>query len=354
MLGDLKLVNGVAIGLIALAAGGELNFRRLRPRLRSILAIGSIGITVSVIVLTVSVFLFARFLPFMAGFTSVEKGVIALSMAVVLSALSPTVTLALIEETGAAGPVSETLLGLVVMADLVIVLAFAGVNSLANATFGGAAEGAGRELMIHIFGSIAAGVVIGGLLAIYLKRYARRIALFVFGVCFLAAEAGTRLHLDPLLICLTAGLFLENLTDIEGSKLVHDIESASLPVFAVFFAVAGAGLHWEIFKHVAPIAIALAVVRAVTYFGAAQIGMSVGRVEKPLRKFIPYGMLSQSGVAIGLVVLLATHFPSWGAGASACVLGTVMVNEMIGPILFRSALVRSGETGKRAAVAVSH
>jgi hypothetical protein len=31
-----------------------------------------------------------------------------------------------------------------------------------------------------------------------------------------------------------------------------------------------------------------------------------------------------------------------------------MVNEMIGPLLFKTALVRSGEGGKRAAQAVAH
>jgi hypothetical protein len=31
-----------------------------------------------------------------------------------------------------------------------------------------------------------------------------------------------------------------------------------------------------------------------------------------------------------------------------------MINEMVGPILFKSALVRSGETGRREAAAAGH
>jgi len=54
-------------------------------------------------------------------------------------------------------------------------------------------------------------------------------------MCFLCAEAGSRLpprsaarvpHRRPL---------LENLTDIEGDKLVHEIQPAAMPTFAVFF-----------------------------------------------------------------------------------------------------------------------
>jgi len=65
-----------------------------------------------------------------------QRAVVALTMAVVFSALSPTVTLALISETGAAGPISEMSLGIVVVGDLVIVVAFAAVNALASSTFG--------------------------------------------------------------------------------------------------------------------------------------------------------------------------------------------------------------------------
>lgn len=356
MVQDLKLVNGVAIGLIALSAGGELNFRRLRPRRRAILSIGAIAVPLAVVVITIAVLLLSQFLPFMNEMTITQRLVVALTMGVVLSALSPTVTLALVNETGAVGPICETILGVVVIADLLIVVGFAAVNGLARAIFDAGSSGGSQlqELLVHIFGSIAMGAVLGIILTVYLKKVAQRVALFVFGVCFLCAEAGTRLHLDPLLMCLTAGLFLENLTDIEGAKLVHDVEAASMPVFAVFFAVAGAGLHWDVFKKVAVIACVLTVIRAGALYLGARVGMSVGRVESAHRPIIPYGLYSQSGIAIGLSVLVAKYFPGWGQEASACLLGSVMVNELVGPVLFKGALMRSGEAGRREAVVGAH
>ncbi len=357
MVDDLKLVNGVAIGLIALSAGGELNFKRLRGRFRAIFSISVTSLVVAVVILSIASLALSGLLEFMDGKTFAERAVIALTMGVVLSALSPTVTLALISETGAAGPICDTVLGVVVVADLFIVFSFAAVNALANATFGSAGGGSGggfSELALHIFGSIGVGAIIGLILTAYLKKVNQRVALFVFGVCFLCAEAGTRLHLDPLLMCLTAGLFLENLTDIEGSKLIRDIESASMPVFALFFAVAGAGLHWHVFKEVAPYAIVLALVRAGAMFFGGRVGMALGGVAQEQRRFIPFGLLSQSGIAIGLCVLLAKHFAGWGEKAATCLLGAVMINELVGPVLFRNALMKSGEAGRREAVAGSH
>ncbi len=358
MVGDLKLVNNVAIGLIALSAGGELNFKRMRPRLRAILSIGGVCILTALVVISSAVFALSHFLPFMADMDAYHRAIVSLTMGTVLAALSPTVTLALINETGSEGPISETILGVVVLADLAIIFTFAAVNALANTAFGAvdavSIGGVARDLLVHIFGSLAMGAVLGVIIALYMKKLNARIALFIFGICFLSAEAGVRLHLDPLLMCLAAGLFLENLTDIQGGKLIHDIEAASMPVFAVFFAVAGAGLHWDVFRSVAVIAIVLSLVRAVALLLGARFGMAVGRVPPEQRKTIPYGLLSQSGIAIGLSILVEKHFPGWGKGASTCLFGAVMVNEMIGPVLFRNALVKSGEAGKKEAVAAAH
>lgn len=354
MLGDLKLVNNVAIGLIALSAGSELNIRKLRPRLRAILSTGTISIVFAVLLIGATSFGLASFLPFMNGMSVRERLAVSLLMGVVLAALSPTVTLAIIGETGAAGPISETILGLVVLADLVIVFAFAGASALASATFGGATSGGVSELFVHIFGSIAVGAVIGLIFWLYLKRVGQRIALFVFAICFVSAEVGTRLHLDPLLMCLTAGLFIENFTDIEGQKLIHEMAIASVPVFALFFAVAGPGLHWHIFRLVAPIALLLSVIRAAAMIAGARVGMAIGNVPLEHRRTIPYGLLSQSGIAIGLSVLIHKTFPGWGEGAAACLLGSVMINEVVGPVLFRAAMMRTSEAGQRAPVAGGH
>jgi hypothetical protein len=59
-------------------------------------------------------------------------------------------------------------------------------------------------------------------------------------------------------------------------------------------------------------------------------------------------MLPQAGIAIGLADLVRQQFRPWGEGASFLMLGTILVGQMIGPIVFRVALVRAGEAGQRA------
>ena len=54
-------------------------------------------------------------------------------------------------------------------------------------------------------------------------------------------------------------------------------------------------------------------------------------------------MYPQSGISIGLCVLVERQFPTWGKGASAALLGAVMVAELFGPVAFRRAIIAVGE-----------
>src|SRR6185369_2318535 len=105
------------------------------------------------------------------------------------------------------------------------------------------------------------GIGIGLMFALYMRRVRMRIALFVFAVCFVVAEAGTSLHFDPLLVGLAAGLFLENVSPVSGHEVIHETEIAAMPTFAVFFAVIGAEVHLEAFVAVAPFAVCMALTR---------------------------------------------------------------------------------------------
>ena len=62
-------------------------------------------------------------------------------------------------------------------------------------------------------------------------------------------------------------------------------------------------------------------------------------------------MVSQAGLALGLGVVVKTSFPSIGDGFGSMVIAAVAINEMIGPVLFKMALDRTGETDTKAPAA---
>lgn len=346
MVADLALVKGTAVGLIALLAGCELNFKHLLPRLRAITAISVATMSLNFVLLTSVFFWVASVLPATADFTTLEKVAVALVCANVVAAFSPAVVIGVITETRAKGPLSELCMSIVVVADLAIVVTYSLTSTFARSIFPASTAGGGMGILAgHIFGSILVGLAFGALLALYIRRVKSRTGLFVFALLFIAAEAGRVLHLDPLLVGLTAGLFLENISPVSGAEVSKATATVALPTFAIFFAVVGAELHLRAFIHVAPFAVVAAIVRATGIFIGTKIGVVISDVDRTHGRLVPLGLLPQAGVAIALAVLVLNDFHPWGRVLGTVLLGSIVVNELVGPVLFRYALSKAGEIG---------
>jgi Kef-type K+ transport system membrane component KefB len=168
-------------------------------------------------------------------------------------------------------------------------------------------------------------------------------ALFVLLLCAIMSEVGGRLALDPLIVALSAGLFVENVTRTGASELVHDIESASLPVYVVFFALAGALLDLATLRSVAVPAVVLVFARALGMFLGARIAAKRSDAEPAVARWTFVGLLPQAGLALALALMIPKVFPSLGAGASALIVGIVGMNELVMPVVLRWGLIRAGE-----------
>jgi Kef-type K+ transport system membrane component KefB len=349
MLEDLDLIEGTAVGLIALLAGCELNFRRLRPALRAITSISAITIITVILALWALFLWIVSVLPATAGYGTFERAAIALVAANVLAAFSPAVVIGLISETRASGPLSQLCMSIVVIGDLAMVVTFAMTTTLARTAFPSTRAAGGLDtLLTHIFGSILVGVAVGAVLAIYVRRVHSRTGLVVFALLFVVAEAGRALHLDPLLVGLAAGLLIENASPVSGEEIVRSLAPVTLTTFAIFFAVVGAEIDLRAFLHVAPFAIVAAIVRAIGIYAGSHIGSVVGRVPRSVARFVPLGLLPQAGVAIALAGLVLNDFQPWGRVVGTVIIGSIVVNQLVSPVLFRIALSRAGEIGKGA------
>jgi Kef-type K+ transport system membrane component KefB len=289
-------------------------------------------------------------LPFLAPLGFGPTVAVAAMLGVAMAAQSPAVIVALRGELAAEGVVTRTVLGVVVLSDLLVIVCFALTSSFAQDQLAqGVQLGPLSEstLAWEVFGSLATGIVVGGLIALYLRMFQTRGALTVVVLGFLLAEVGQRVHLDPLLIALAAGMFVRNATHL-GERLLADIQSASMPVYVVFFAVAGAAVHLDVLPLLAPTIALFVAVRAVSLLGGAFAAASLAGAPPAVVRYAGFGLLPQAGLALAIALLVNRAFPSIGAEASALVFGVVAVNELLSPILFRFALTRSGEAGKQA------
>ena len=348
MVASLDVVNGVAISMIGLTAGNEIELRSMKPLLRSIAGITVVGVLGTTVLLAGTVWLLRSLLPFMRGMQPAQAMVVSLVLGVVIVAQSPAVVVALRDELRADGPVVRTALGVVVLADLVVIVLFPMVSTLAKGAFGAGADAAHTASMLgwEIFGSLGAGAVVGGLLAVYLRRVGGGASMFLLLTTIVVAEIGRRLHFDPLLVMLAAGILVRNATRM-GDALEHELQPSSLPVSIVFFAVAGANLHLDVLALVWLPASVLVLARGAGLLFGSRLGAHLAGAPPVVQRLAGFGLLPQAGLALALSMLFASTFPEFGAEASALTLGIVALNEVFAPAIYRLAIVRSGEVDGR-------
>jgi Kef-type K+ transport system membrane component KefB len=349
MVDSLTLVNGMAVAMIALTAGNELEFRAMRPLMRSVAWISLVAVLGTTVLLSIAAFLSRRWLPFLAELPLGPQIAVACVLGVVMVAQSPAVVVALRDETRADGPVSRTVLGVVVIADLVVILLFAITSSVAKALLGGRSDLVDTlgALAWELPGSLLVGAVLGAVLALYLRKVGTGAPLFLLLLAFVIAEVGQRLHFDPLLVALAAGMLIRNATGVSEGLHRH-IEACSLPVYILFFAVAGATIHLDALALVGLPAVLFVVVRGTGLLVGSRIGARLAGSPDEVRRFAGFGLLPQAGLALALSLLFKKTFPEFGLHAGALTLAVVAINELVAPVLFRIALVKCGEAGRLA------
>lgn len=347
-LASLRPLDDLAIALIALTAGGELRIAELRGVGRYLASITIVGTVLLFLLVGGTVVALSGLLPFTAGRSTTLVLVVAVVFGSVAIASSPSVAIAVINDEGAEGPVSTTILGITVVKDVLVIVAFAAALSVAYAVLN---PGAGEssfvgELAWEVGGSILVGGVLGVGIAAYLKWLGEQLVLFTIGVAWLAAEMAGALHLELLLLALTAGFTLENLLPVEGHDFVEALEAASLPVYALFFALAGTAVHLGELAHLWQWAALLVGVRAVGIWAGTNLGARLGGAPEVVRRYAWLGFISQAGVTLGMVTIVARSFPTWGEELRALFVAMVAVHELAGPVALKWGLDRAGESGR--------
>jgi Kef-type K+ transport system membrane component KefB len=339
-------VGNLAVALIAFLAGAELQWAEVRERWAMLTKVTATELALAFTSIAAVVYALLGFIPALRGSAPLEALAFSALFASVAIVHSPAVTMALLSETRARGPVARTTLEVVLLADVAVVLLFSAVLSLARTLAPPPGIEAGPSLALVIWeitGALVIGAALGGAVALYLRWVGRELVLFAVLVAFFGVEVARVAHVELLLTLLTAGFVTENLAE-EGEALRSAMSRSAAPIFVVFFALSGAKIDVAQVLPLLPLVLPIAVVRATAIWGGVRLGLrwAGGDVEGGERVWM--GLVSQAGVAIGLATILAGAYPVRGTALAGLLLALIALNETVGPILFRRALSASGET----------
>jgi len=349
----LKPVGTVAIAFIAYLAGAELKWEELRRTGLRLLQVTGTELLVCFAVIGAVLLALAPWVPFLRALEPAPRLAAAAVFASIAVIHSPAVTMAMLSETGARGHVATTALGVVLLADLLVVPGFSVVLAGARGVLGGAAGAPSLWLTAwEVVGAIPIGVLLGVLVALYLRHVGREPVVFAALIAVLGMGLAEQLHVELLLLLLVAGFVSENLAAHRGDPTLREpMERSAAPVLVVFFALAGAKLELAELLALWPVVLPIAAARIGGIWLGTRLGARWAGLEPAPSRLMWTGLVSQAGVAIGLVTIAAESFPDLGAAMRSLLLGVVAVNEAIGPLVFRWGLQRAGELVPGAAAA---
>jgi Kef-type K+ transport system membrane component KefB len=354
---ELKLIDDLALTFIAFAAGGELRLEGLRERRRSIAL--NVFFQAGVVFLGVAAFAMAArsLFPFLDGKPVAHSLTVALLLGAFAVARSPSSAIAIISECKARGPFTEMVLGVTVVIDALVIILFAAIVSVGEVLITPGTKIDFRlisVIFIALGGSVLGGIGLGWVILLYMKYVRAEVLVFILALAFMVTLFSRQfamlldhffsvaLHLEPMLICVTAGFWVRNFSP-DGSLFMATIDRSSLPIYVIFFSLTGAALKIDALSQTWLIAILLVAVRCLLVWLGAYLGGSLSGDPPRLRRMSGLSFIAQAGVSLGLAGIVTRSFPEWGVALSTTIVAIVAVNQIIGPIAFKFALGRVGE-----------
>lgn len=369
ILHSLDFVDEFALSFIAFVAGSELYWKEIRSRIGTIKWVTFALVACVSTACSIGLFLFSSHVPFMADQDMVTKVAISMLAGSILIARSPSSAIAVIKEMRAKGPFTQTSLGVTVIMDVLVIVVFSIVSSYAIAITTKIPINPNFFLLLlsELVTSVALGYVVFRVMDLIITKIAEAkiktflilafgFSIFQFAIWFAHyTHAKFHLHfqLEPLLTCMIGGYLMTNFSAHrnEFQSLLHRVY---LPIYVIFFTVTGASLHLGVLAKVWPIALALFLIRiAGLFIGAYSAGKFCGEPAEQ-NKVAWMAYVTQAGIGLGLAQSVSDQFPEWGAQFAALIIAVIVINEIIGPPLFKWVLLIIGEAHPKATKSEHH
>jgi Trk K+ transport system NAD-binding subunit/Kef-type K+ transport system membrane component KefB/mannitol/fructose-specific phosphotransferase system IIA component (Ntr-type) len=362
-IGNLRFVDELSLAFIAFAAGSELVVRQIKSHYKAIRHT-TFGLVLSTFSLgSLAFFLLSEFIPFTKTMPPVHRAAVSLLAGAILVARSPSSAIAVVNELRAKGPFTKTALGVTVIMDVVVITLFSICASIAGPLLAGQAFDYTFVLFLafELILSLTLGYLLSKAMRFILSWHCHRSIKTVvilssgLGIFVLSGAVRHATHvylsfeilLEPMLICLLAGFLTVNYSPYrtELMKVLHDIGPY---IYVAFFTLAGATLQLDVLIRCWEIALALFGIRmAAIFIGSFSGGMLAGDPAK-YNKFAWMCYITQAGVGLGLAKQVSVEFPEWGATFATIIIAVIVLNQVVGPPLFKWALFLTKEAHPRA------
>lgn len=336
-LGALKPLGSFALALIFFLLGEEFRLSELRE-----LGPRYLAITVIQALTTFAV---------VAGLALLAHAPLEISLLLgaIAGTTDPAATLAVIREQRGRGELVTALLSVVALNSLVEMLLFTFAMPVVECLHRGAGSFTFQALLLGPAREIGVSLLVGIGLAIALRTWSvmphgrETLKLPTLGLILLGSGMSEAWHLSILLVMLSFGAAVAHLVPFR-IQIFDMAKAMEGPLLVMFFTLSGAGLHVQQLAALGWIGAAYVGGRIVGKLAGASLGATVAGSGRACRRYLGFGLLPQASMAIGLAYLVQAKFPDLAGPVLPVCLGSVVIFEVLGPLLTRMAILRTSET----------
>ena len=350
-LGHVSLLSNAALGFIAFDIGNEFRLGQLRQTGKTATVIGVVqavaaALFVDAALIALHFILGGDVLPLPA----------AITLGAIASATAPAATLMVVRQYKAKGPVTDLLLPIVALDDAVGLVVFAVSIGVAQALNGGELNLVSVIVnpLLEIVCSLILDAIMGAVLTFLEKlffsntnRLAMTIAFVLMTISLASIEipiGEARIGFSSLLVCMMLGTVFCNMSEY-SEDIMRRAGRWTAPLYTVFFVISGAQLELDVFKDPSVILIGVVyiLVRCLGKYFGAQGSSVLMKCDHNVKKYLGITLFPQAGVALGMVVSAQVLGEEMGGLIRNIVLFSVMVYELVGPLMTKNALQKAGE-----------
>ncbi len=355
-----SIICDVALGFIAFSIGNEFRLTQLKKIGKQATIIGILQAVITTAV--VDIVLIALHLA-MPHVLTLEAAII---LGAIAAATAPAATLMVVKQYKAKGPVTDILLPVVALDDAVGLIIFAISFGIARAMNSGVVNITSVivEPMLEVVLSLLLGAVMGVLFHIcerFFHSRSKRLSVSIAFVLMTIALSkltftisGVHIAFSSLLTCMMLGTIFCNICDF-SEELMERVDRWTAPLFVLFFVLSGAELKLSVFTNLLMVLIGVVYIlsrSAGKCFGAF-VSAKIAKCDDKIVKYLGITLLPQAGVALGMA-MKAEEFGEIGEMVATITLFAVLVYELVGPMLTKTALLAAGDINPEERVSARH
>lgn len=346
----LALVSDVALGFIAFSIGNEFRVSDLKKTGKQACVIGIFQALIATLFVDIALFVIYLILP---GKISVPQ---ILTLGAIATATAPAATLMVVRQYKAKGPLTNLLLPIVALDDAVGLVVFAVCFGIAKTLIAGTVDLVSIIVnpLVEIACSLTLGAIMGWILTQLEKLFnsnTNRLNMtiaFVFltvALSMLKFEIGSiHIGFSSLLVCMMLGTVFCNICPL-SHDLMEKSDKWTSPLFALFFVISGAELELGVFSdiYIVLIGVVYIIFRSLGKYFGAYVSAKAVKCDSNICKYLGITLLPQAGVALGLCTIAAETLGTAGNMIRNITLFAVLIYELVGPLMTRSALTAAGD-----------